>query len=279
MWRRFLPPPLLKMTFMRKYYSIFILILVAMLLVGCVPTGPIEPEEPPKPTFTPHPSAEGIGDRLAASAEKIAVFSEEVADFHFTDGYSNGNEFNCTWRKSSGAIQDGTLSLTVSKEGNGYAGAEYRSYSRYGYGFYAVSMKPAACSGVISSFFTYTGPSNGDPWDEIDVEFLGRDTTVVQFNYYTNGVGGHEFLFDLGFDASEEFHEYAFCWQSNSITWYVDGIAVYRVVENIPSASQQIMMNVWNPVKADWSDGWSGPLNESALPATAEYQWIAYSIY
>ena len=86
-------------------------------------------------------------------------------------------------------------------------------------------MKAANCSGVISSFFTYT---NQPVWDEIDIEFLGKDMTRVQFNYYTNGVGGHEFYFDLGFDASEDFHEYAFDWQRDSITWYIDGKAVYR---------------------------------------------------
>lgn len=40
--------------------------------------------------------------------------------------------------------------------------------------------------------------------DEIDVEVLGKDTTKVQFNYYTNGTGNHEYLYDLGFDASED---------------------------------------------------------------------------
>ena len=49
----------------------------------------------------------------------------------------------------------------------------------------------------------YTGPSDDDPWDEIDFEFLGYDTTKVQLNYYTDGVGGHEYMLDLGFDAYE----------------------------------------------------------------------------
>ena len=35
----------------------------------------------------------------------------------------------------------------------------------------------------------YTGPSEGKPWDEIDIEFLGKDTTKVQFNYFTHGRG------------------------------------------------------------------------------------------
>jgi len=83
-------------------------------------------------------------------------------------------------------------------------------------------MKPAKNVGIVSSFFTYTGPTDGTPWDEIDIEFLGKDTTKVQFNYYTNGVGNHEKIVNLGFDAANSYHTYAFDWQPNSIKWYVE---------------------------------------------------------
>lgn len=44
----------------------------------------------------------------------------------------------------------------------------------------------------------------------INIEILGKDTTKVQFNYFTDSRGDHEFFYDLGFDASEDFHDYAF---------------------------------------------------------------------
>lgn len=168
--------------------------------------------------------------------------------------------------------------MTVKKDTNnknptGYLGAEYRTDNVYSYGYYEVCMKPAKGSGLVSSFFTYT---NNPRWDEIDIEFLGKDTTKVQFNYYIDGVGGHEKLYDLGFDASSEFHVYAFDWKSNSITWYVDGKAVYTATESIPEYPQQIMMNIWN---CTGIDEWTGPLDESALPATASYKWVAYVPY
>ena len=96
----------------------------------------------------------------------------------------------------------------------------------------------------------------------------------MQFNYYTDGKGDHEYLYSLGFDASEDFHEYAFDWQEDCITWYVDGKAIYRATKDIPSHPQQIMINVWNCIGFD---GWSGKFDEGALPATAQYKWIAYS--
>ena len=123
--------------------------------------------KPDKPSFTPHESAAGIPDRLTEENEKIVRFSQGASsEFIWADGYSNGDMFNCTWRKNSAAVKNGIMSMSVSKEGSGYAGAEYRSKGKYSYGFYSVCMKPAKCSGVVSSFFTYT---NEPVWDEIDI--------------------------------------------------------------------------------------------------------------
>nr|1CPN_A Chain A, CIRCULARLY PERMUTED [Paenibacillus macerans] len=151
--------------------------------------------------------------------------------------------------------------------------AEYRSTNIYGYGLYEVSMKPAKNTGIVSSFFTYTGPAHGTQWDEIDIEFLGKDTTKVQFNYYTNGVGGHEKVISLGFDASKGFHTYAFDWQPGYIKWYVDGVLKHTATANIPSTPGKIMMNLWNGTGVD---DWLGSYN-GANPLYAEYDWVKYT--
>ncbi len=237
------------------------------------PSNPSNPSEPSDPsTFTPDASAAGVPNRLTKGSEIIVNFaSGGNPDFHWQNGYSNGGQFGCTWSNGAAKVEDGVMSMSVMRSGGGFAGAEYRTENLSGYGFYSVCMKAADCSGVISSFFGYTG----EPvWDEIDIEFLGKDMTTVQFNYYTDGVGGHEFLFDLGFDASADFHEYAFDWKADGITWYVDGTAVYRATENLPSHPFQIMANVWNVVG---NDDWAGAFDQSALPASAEYKWIGFS--
>lgn len=202
---------------------------------------------------------------------------DDVSDkFEFSDGWSNGSMFNCTWRKSNGSISDGSMKLTIDKDlldKPPYSGAEFRSRDFYGYGMYEVVMKPIKNDGVVSSFFTYTGPSDNNPWDEIDIEFLGKDTTKVQFNYFTDGKGNHEFLYDLGFDASEEFHTYGFDWQADSITWYVDGEAVYTATENIPSTPGKIMMNVWPGTGVD---GWLNAF-DGTVPLTAEYKSVDFT--
>ena len=196
--------------------------------------------------------------------EIIADFADgESEAFSATDGYGNGGVFNVEWDTSMVTYADGTANLTIAEkpdgEGNDPAythyGGEMRSDLMYHYGFYSAVMKPSDVTGTCTSFFVYTGEydydeeGNPHPWDEIDIEFLGKDTTFVQFNYFVNGVGGHEYEYDLGFDASEEFHEYGFYWEKERITWYVDGEPVYRVEASdknpLPSHSGRIMMNHW----------------------------------
>ena len=216
-------------------------------------------------------SPDEIPNRLTSDEYKIAVFSEGYPEgFWARHDRGNGQPFNCSFSREHAVVNNGLLTLTLSSEESGYVGAEFRSWQKTSYGFYSVSMKAAACPGVISSFFTYTNW----PWDEIDIEFLGDDTTRVQFNYYSSGRGGHEYIYDLGFDAAEDFHEYAFDWQADSITWYVDGVAVYRATEDIPNSPGFIMMNLWNVSNTHAS--WAGKFDPSRLPVVAEYQWIGY---
>jgi beta-glucanase (GH16 family) len=190
------------------------------------------------------------------------------------DGYSNGSMFNCTWRANNVTFSNGTMHLKLTSPSyNKFDGAEYRSKQYYGYGKYEVRMKPAKNVGIVSSFFTYTGPGDGTPWDEIDIEFLGKDTTKVQFNYYTNGVGNHEALINLGFDASQSYHTYAFDWQPGSIKWYVDGVLKHTATSNIPSHPGKIMMNLWNGTGVD---SWLGAYN-GVTPLTASYEWVKYT--
>ncbi|MBR0483580.1 MAG: glycoside hydrolase family 16 protein, partial [Oscillospiraceae bacterium] len=196
--------------------------------------------------------------------------------FFASDGWTNGSCFDCWWYKENTDVKDGYLSLTIDKdrENKGmYSGAEYRTNDFYSYGYYETSMQAIKNDGVVSSFFTYTGPSDNNPWDEIDIEILGKDTTKAQFNYYTNGVGNHEFMYDLGFDASEGFHTYGFDWQPDHIAWFVDGKEVYRATSSIPSTPGKIMMNTWPGTGVD---EWLNPFNGNT-PLTARYQWVTYN--
>ena len=199
--------------------------------------------------------------------------------FEIANGWSNGQMFDCTWREANITFENGIMKLRIDDDGENaspkWSGAEYRSRNFYHYGLFEVRMKPIKNDGVVSSFFIYTGPSDNNPWDEIDIEFLGKDTTKIQFNYFTNGQGNHEFVYDLGFDASEEFHTYAFEWLPDSITWYVDGQPVHTATENIPVTPGKVMMNVWPGIGVD---EWLNPFDGN-VPLTAEYDWFRITQY
>lgn len=219
---------------------------------------------------------------VTAAAEDISsvTFGNGASGlFEAADGWCNGSMFNVTWRKDNCTFENGKMQLTI-KEDTGsnktvpYSGGEYRSKAFYGCGRYEVSMKAIKNDGVVSSFFTYTGPSDNNPWDEIDVEILGKDTTKVQFNYFTNGKGSHEHMHDLGFDASEGFHSYAFEWHKDKIVWFVDGVEVHSVTENIPVTESKIMMNAWCGTGVD---GWLKAFDDSKMPLTAEYEKVSFT--
>ena len=215
--------------------------------------------------------------------------SGDAGDFFSSDGWTNGKPFDCWWYKQNAQIKGDHLELTISdnyqNKGNpdwqpSYSGGEFRTNKYYHYGYYETSMKAIKNDGVVSSFFTYTGPSDNNPWDEIDIEILGKDTTKAQFNYYTDGVGNHEYMYDLGFDASEAYHTYGFDWQADHITWYVDGKEAYTMWGNVPKTPGKIMMNTWpgvsdpnkNPNTIDWLKPYNGK-----TPLTAHYQWVTYN--
>jgi endo-1,3-1,4-beta-glycanase ExoK len=203
------------------------------------------------------------------------------------DGYSNGSMFNTGWRADHVWVSGGMMGLNLDNQscpggcsGKPYAAGEYRTTDLYSYGRFETRMKAVKNPGVVTSFFTYTGPSDGQPWDEIDIEILGKNTTQMQVNYFTNGVGGHETVINLGFDASSGYHDYAFeWWNGGTINWFVDGRLVHQ--ENgsrgpLPTRPQRIMMNLWPGIGVD---SWLGRFTYPGRTLTATYDWARYTKY
>lgn len=173
--------------------------------------------------------------------------------------WTNGGMFNCGWKPDHVTFNNGKMTIMLDNtysHGKSYTSGEYRSNNKFSYGTFETNMIAAKGDGLVTSFFTYTD----NPWDEIDVEILGKDTTKVQFNYYVNGQGGHEVMIDLGFDASQGYHKYAIEWGNGWINWYVDGKWKYGVNNTgfnapngaqLPSHPMQIMCNLWNGTGVD----------------------------
>ena len=221
---------------------------------------------------------------FATFAYGAPAFHDDLDSFdttlwHAADGWGNGRPFGAYWDDLQVTFANGEMSITCepgSYRKYKYVSGEYRTNEFYHYGLYEVRMKPDKGSGFMSgSLFTYTGPTDGNPWDEIDIEFLGKDTEILSLNYFTDGVGGHEYEYHLGFDASLEYHTYAFEWLPDSITWFVDGVAIHTATQDIPSNPSRIMTNVW--VHDGSVSSWLGPIDSTAVPVTASYDWIRFT--
>jgi len=217
------------------------------------------------------------------ASERAAPFVEhfDMLDrdrWFVADGWKNGEYAINDWR-SSQVVADRRLALkmTVNKTKVAeYSSGEVQSRSVYGHGYFETRLRAAHGSGLVTGFFTYTGPYYKKPWHEIDVEVLGQATDHVQLTYFTNGKKVKKTI-PLGFDASKGFHLYAFDWQPESITWYVDGKAVHRADGSdvpLPSEPQKIMVSLWG---SDDLRSWLGAFEPQALPATVVVDCIAYA--
>lgn len=193
-----------------------------------------------------------------------------------SDGWTNGGTFDVEWRKDNVSFDSSGMIITLNKEDDTYYGSEQRTNNFYQYGYFGIRMQAIKAVGTVSTFFTYTGPTdNGNPHDEIDIEILGKDPSKVQFNYFKDDKGSYEYMYDLGFDASESMHQYGFYWDSEQIIWYIDKKPVYKVTDSIPVTSQKIFQNVW---KGTWGlNHWLGSVTDSDLPVMARYDNCTYA--
>lgn len=151
------------------------------------------------------------------------------------------------------------------------------------FGRFEVTMKASPASGVVSAFFLY----RFDPWQEIDFELVGKDTTKALLNVYYNpgeegdlynyGHFGTPVVVDLGFDAAAGFHTYAIEWDAEEIRWFADDrlIHVRRAGEPtpIPQLPMVFHMNAW----ATCSEDLAGPIDDGALPTAVTFRDVRIS--
>ncbi len=158
--------------------------------------------------------------------------------------------------------------------------------AKFKFGRFETVFKPAKEPGVISSFFLY----RFDPWQEIDAEFLGNDTSKILLNVFYNpgqdgdlynyGLRGTPVVIDLGFDASLEFHRYAIEWEPDEIRWFVDDKLIHVRRAELPTPIPQLPMrfhvNTW-PICSEELAGKFSPTRDSMgseLKSVTISQWV-----
>lgn len=193
-----------------------------------------------------------------------------------------------TMTKESVTTNGANLILTIDQNpvdssGRKYTGGEIGSVAFFSYGTYTTRIKNNIAPGTVSSFFLMNKWKK-TKWEhqEIDIEFLGKAPTKVQFTvHYLNPQDNnhitHMKVYDLGFDSSEDFNEYGIHWTKDSICWLVNGAVVHVETNNVPDTVMQIRMNHWTGNdQVVGMKNWLGKIDDRSLPSQVYYDWICY---
>ena len=204
----------------------------------------------------------------------------DLKRWYVSDGWANGDHQNCTWSKRQLSLADGKLTLSFEKrptKDRAYVCAEVRTKSRYGYGVYEARLKTDAGSGLNAAFFTYVGPPEKVPHDEIDFEVLTQNTSKVDVNTYVGGKPQNGTSLNLKTQTDAGFNDYAFVWEKDRLRWYVNGELLHTATGDelsLPSHPQAIFFSFWGTEKLN---EWMGPFTDPGRKLIFEVDRVAYT--
>ncbi|WP_299419020.1 family 16 glycosylhydrolase [uncultured Shimia sp.] len=200
----------------------------------------------------------GVADSINGFSERFdraPARGWQVAHYTFSHP-----AFDTDWSRDNLRFDHGLhLSLTPQTAAeNRFLGASIRRETRTHYGRYEAILHPAKGPGLVTGFFTYTGPHYGTRHDEIDIEFLGQDTTKMQIAWFVDGqLTAHKVA--LGFDAADKPRRYAFEWHPDRLRWFVEDRLIFEVTEDaadLPKEPGFLFANLWAVDKTVQS--WAG---------------------
>jgi endo-1,3-1,4-beta-glycanase ExoK len=200
----------------------------------------------------------------------LALFSAEMVS-------TSGGNLKVSLRNAPEGTEDSTGSP------KSFLGAEVRSVDTLTYGRVRARAKFARGSAVVSALAGIYTPWPADNWNELDIEQLGKLPESVQFNtlVYTGALPAprvpvtpsqEPYLHDLEFDATADFHVYAFEWTPEGAAFSIDDRAAYRWTKRIHlmTLPQNVLLSIW----ASSSEGWAGPVTAATGQASAQFDWI-----
>ena len=221
-----------------------------------------------------------IAENAPASRSFVDDFdSFDKARWYVSDGWNNGPHQNCNWSKKQLKTENGLLVLSFDKaklKDRDYSCAEIQTKRRFSYGTYEARMKTDTGSGLNAAFFTYIGPGDKQPHDEIDFEVLTKDPSKVQVNAFISAKGHNERLVDVKGGTDAGFNDYAFVWKPDGLSWYVNGELVNTISDpaKLPSHPQKIFFSLWG---SDTLGEWMGAFADPGRPVTLEVDRVAFT--
>ena len=182
-----------------------------------------------------------------------------------------------------------------------FYGAELTGLDQYKYGRFEARMKMAAISGSVSSMFLYYDNSwekEYEPWNEIDIEVLGKDPNSWQSNIITregdpsikkNTSSESKPLHSFGFDATQDFHLFAIVWTPEYVSWEIDSVEVRRDEIGLSrgthadadqvaflTENQSLRFNLWASQSTAWTGKWADGIG---LPVEQQIDYVRVYAY
>lgn len=220
----------------------------------------------------------GLGEGKVRFAKENISFADGKMMLTVTDDSAEGS---CSHAEVSNVFQ------------KTHTSGEMRTrHNMFRYGRYEMRMKtpspvaddPTVNGNYIATMFIFRTPKFQE-WREIDIEVTGGGVNTVTTNLIT---GDNEFTwrpeiqevdnytFD-GLNTRTEFHDYAFEWLPDRITWFLDGEVVSERKTGdglpIPELSAKVMMNLW----VFDGGGFGGPDGvNNTYPMHTEYEWFRF---
>ncbi|KAL2154897.1 hypothetical protein VTH82DRAFT_3573 [Thermothelomyces myriococcoides] len=177
--------------------------------------------------------------------------------------------------------EDG-VSFTVASSGDA---PQLTSIFYIMFGRVEFTMKAAPGAGIVSSLVLLS-----DALDEIDMEWLGADSSEVQTNYFRKGetTTYNRGQFNPAPNNQAEFITYTVDWTADRIAWYVGGTLVRTLTFDeangeYPQTPMQVKFGAWSggdPSNAPGTIEWArGPTDYSQGPFTMVVRSISVTDY
>lgn len=268
------------------------------------PTQPQQPENPPKPPTQPEqqptpptqPEYPTTPDsKPPINGNWVLTFVDEfngtslsskwTPQYWWWDGDTGDNGELQRYDKSALSVKDGILYITATKE-SGRAKFDGRTYQyksgllttggsenghkpgyNFTYGYVEARIKVPSGKGLWSAFWMLP-QSYDDGRGEIDImEVLGDATNMLETHYHVDGPGDADKATKV-VDLAGDFHTYGVNWQKDSITWYLDGKAVFTA-PNKTNEPMYLLLNL--AVGGDWP---GAPNSQTKFPSSMQVDYV-----
>ncbi|MBC3839848.1 family 16 glycosylhydrolase [Streptacidiphilus sp. 4-A2] len=115
----------------------------------------------------------------------------------------------------------------------------------FAHGYFAAAIRIPAADGMFPAFWLMPDTRSTPP--ELDVAEFAGTTQHVQMTVHWAGPGGKDQHLAGSYgpaDFPSGFHVFALDWESDSLTWYIDGVSRFRTTGHVPDVPMELLLDL-----------------------------------